>query len=233
MGGKPAAYRSDIDGLRAVAVVPVVIYHLGVHAIRGGFVGVDVFFVISGYLITQVLIGDIEQGRFSILGFYERRVRRILPALLAVLAATAAVYFNRQPTGRIRRILEDLAGRGGVGVEYLFLAARRLFRRHGIDDAPVAHLVAGGRRAVLRSLAHLSLSDVPVHRKHVLLLTAGRRWCRCRSALSARSLIRWRPSTGSTRAHGNCCSAACSRSISFRRRSAPPPETRCRSLASR
>jgi peptidoglycan/LPS O-acetylase OafA/YrhL len=93
-GRRAAAYRSDIDGLRAVAVVPVVIFHLGVHAVRGGFVGVDVFFVISGYLITQVLIGDIERGRFSIVGFYERRIRRILPALLAVLAATAALYFT-------------------------------------------------------------------------------------------------------------------------------------------
>lgn len=91
---KSNAYRPDIDGLRAVAVVPVVAYHVGIHAARGGFVGVDVFFVISGYLITQLLIGDIEQGRFSILGFYERRIRRILPALLVVLAVTAAIFFT-------------------------------------------------------------------------------------------------------------------------------------------
>jgi len=87
-----ASYRADIDGLRAVAVLPVVAYHVGVHAARGGFVGVDVFFVISGFLISQLLINDIDQHRFSIVGFYERRVRRIMPALILVLAVTAAVY---------------------------------------------------------------------------------------------------------------------------------------------
>jgi peptidoglycan/LPS O-acetylase OafA/YrhL len=85
-------HRPDIDGLRALAVLPVLFYHVGIRAIPGGFVGVDVFFVISGYLITQVLLSDIEQDRFSILGFYERRIRRILPALLVVLATTFFVY---------------------------------------------------------------------------------------------------------------------------------------------
>ncbi len=82
------SYRPDIDGLRALAVLPVVAYHAGIHMVRGGFVGVDVFFVISGYLITQVLSSEIQDGRFSILRFYERRIRRILPALIAVLLAT-------------------------------------------------------------------------------------------------------------------------------------------------
>jgi peptidoglycan/LPS O-acetylase OafA/YrhL len=86
-------YRSDIDGLRAVAIVPVVAYHVGIHAARGGFIGVDVFFVISGFLISQVLVAEIEQNRLSIVGFYERRIRRILPALLTVLAVTSAMYY--------------------------------------------------------------------------------------------------------------------------------------------
>ena len=81
-------YRPDIDGLRAVAVLPVVAFHAGLHAVRGGFVGVDVFFVISGFLITQQMFAEITDGRFSILSFYERRIRRILPALIAVLTAT-------------------------------------------------------------------------------------------------------------------------------------------------
>jgi len=80
-------YRREIDGLRAVAVVPVIAFHAGLGPFSGGYVGVDIFFVISGYLITSILIGDIREGRFSILGFYERRARRILPALLLVLAA--------------------------------------------------------------------------------------------------------------------------------------------------
>jgi len=78
-------YRSEIDGLRAVAVVPVILFHAGVAGFSGGYVGVDVFFVISGYLITTIILNDLEAGRFSIARFYERRARRILPALSVVL----------------------------------------------------------------------------------------------------------------------------------------------------
>jgi len=78
-------YRAEIDGLRALAVVPVILFHAGFELFSGGFVGVDVFFVISGYLITTILIEDIENQRFSIINFYERRARRILPALFFVM----------------------------------------------------------------------------------------------------------------------------------------------------
>ena len=78
-------YRAEIDGLRALAVIPVILFHAGFELFSGGFVGVDVFFVISGYLITTILIEDIENKRFSIVNFYERRARRILPALFFVM----------------------------------------------------------------------------------------------------------------------------------------------------
>ena len=78
-------YRAELDGLRALAVVPVILFHAGFELFSGGFVGVDVFFVISGYLITTILIEDIENKRFSIVNFYERRARRILPALFFVM----------------------------------------------------------------------------------------------------------------------------------------------------
>lgn len=78
-------YRREIDGLRALAVLPVMLFHAGFETFSGGFVGVDVFFVISGYLITTVVLSDIEQGKFSIVNFYERRARRILPALFLVM----------------------------------------------------------------------------------------------------------------------------------------------------
>ena len=81
-------YRPEIDGLRAVAVIPVVLYHAGFSLFSGGYVGVDVFFVISGYLITTILINDLAHGRFSLWRFYERRARRILPALSVVIAAS-------------------------------------------------------------------------------------------------------------------------------------------------
>ena len=80
-------YRPEIDGLRALAVLPVILFHAGFESFSGGFVGVDVFFVISGYLITTILIEDIENQRFSIINFYERRARRILPALFFVMLA--------------------------------------------------------------------------------------------------------------------------------------------------
>src|SRR5436190_8005276 len=83
-------YRPDIDGLRAIAVVPGVLFHLKVPGVGGGFVGVDVFFVISGFLITRVLLDDIAERRFSILAFYDRRLRRIAPALVAMLLAVGA-----------------------------------------------------------------------------------------------------------------------------------------------
>lgn len=78
-------YRKDIDGLRALAVLPVLLYHAQIPGFSGGFVGVDVFFVISGYLITGILIKDMQAGTYSLAGFYERRIRRIMPALLTVL----------------------------------------------------------------------------------------------------------------------------------------------------
>jgi peptidoglycan/LPS O-acetylase OafA/YrhL len=78
-------YRAEIDGLRAVAVIPVILFHAGFELFSGGFVGVDIFFVISGYLITTIILSEMEEGTFSILRFYERRARRILPALFVVL----------------------------------------------------------------------------------------------------------------------------------------------------
>jgi len=83
-------YRPEIDGLRAVAVAPVVLYHAGFTGFGAGFLGVDVFFVISGYLITGIVYGQIERREFSILRFYERRARRILPALYLVVAVCLA-----------------------------------------------------------------------------------------------------------------------------------------------
>lgn len=83
-------YRPDIDGLRAMAVLPVVFYHFGVPPFTGGYVGVDVFFVISGFLITSLIRDETAHGKFSFASFYERRIRRIFPALVAMLLASVA-----------------------------------------------------------------------------------------------------------------------------------------------
>lgn len=87
-------YRPEIDGLRSVAVVPVILFHAGFGLFSGGYVGVDVFFVISGYLITAILLREIAAGEFSILRFYQRRARRILPALLLVMLPFAWAWMT-------------------------------------------------------------------------------------------------------------------------------------------
>ena len=78
-------YREEIDGLRALAVLPVILFHAGFEWFSGGFVGVDVFFVISGYLITTLIVSELSEGKFSLLDFYKRRARRILPGLFFVM----------------------------------------------------------------------------------------------------------------------------------------------------
>src|SRR4051812_34981398 len=84
-------YRPDIDGLRAISVLAVVIFHYFPDVLPGGFIGVDIFFVISGYLITGIILTEIEDtGRFSVVRFYARRIRRLFPALMLVLAAVLA-----------------------------------------------------------------------------------------------------------------------------------------------
>lgn len=90
-------YRKDIDGLRAIAILLVVLYHAGVKQISGGFIGVDIFFVISGFLIGGILHREHSQGQFSYLNFYSRRIKRIAPALLfmlTVISVIAAFYLS-------------------------------------------------------------------------------------------------------------------------------------------
>ena len=115
-------YRADIDGLRAVAVLAVVMHHLSASLVPGGYVGVDVFFVISGYLITSIISREMAQGRFSFARFYERRARRIFPALFAVLAASlVAGYFLLLPSDY------EATLRGTLGT--LFFASNFVFWR--------------------------------------------------------------------------------------------------------
>ena len=97
-GGQPInmhnahpVYRPDIDGLRAIAILSVVIFHAFPTKLRGGFVGVDIFFVISGFLISSIIFRSLQRGDFSFSEFYARRVRRIFPALILVLAASYTV----------------------------------------------------------------------------------------------------------------------------------------------
>ena len=93
--GKETSYRPDIDGLRAIAVLAVILYHFNPTWLPGGFIGVDIFFVISGYFIIGIIMREMTEGKFSLVDFWERRVRRIFPALFVVLTVTtiASYYF--------------------------------------------------------------------------------------------------------------------------------------------
>lgn len=126
-------YRREIDGLRAIAVLPVILFHAGFEVFSGGYVGVDVFLVISGYLITSLLIGELEQGKFSIARFYERRARRILPALFFVmLACLPFAYLWMQPT-QLRDFAQSLAA-------VIFFSSNFLFWIESGYFAPSAEL---------------------------------------------------------------------------------------------
>ncbi len=103
---KTLLYRRDIDGLRAIAILAVIGYHLSPKYIKGGFVGVDIFFVISGFLITGIILAEIENGIFSFKTFYQRRIRRIFPTLILVLAsilATAPLFLVPDTLARLGR----------------------------------------------------------------------------------------------------------------------------------
>ncbi|RLT33262.1 MAG: acyltransferase [Chloroflexi bacterium] len=104
-------YRPEIDGLRAFAIIPVVIYHAFPSLMPGGFIGVDIFFVISGFLITQILIEQNAKGTFTYIGFYERRIRRIFPALVVVLATVLVMgWFVLFPAEYENLIRQSIAG---------------------------------------------------------------------------------------------------------------------------
>jgi peptidoglycan/LPS O-acetylase OafA/YrhL len=162
-------YRADIDGLRALAVLAVILFHTFPNALPGGFVGVDIFFVISGYLITQLILKDLDSGNFTAASFYTRRVRRIFPALIIVLIATFAFgwhYFSQM----------ELASLGkNILASALFSANLMLLSEVGYFDVaahlkPLLHLWSLGIEEQFYLVWPLLLWSLPRKR---LLLTTG------------------------------------------------------------
>jgi peptidoglycan/LPS O-acetylase OafA/YrhL len=133
----PVSYRPDIDGLRAVAVLSVVFFHAGLPLFSGGFVGVDVFFVISGYLITSIIRGQLVRGRFSIRDFYDRRIRRIFPALFTVVAASIIAGCWWMMPFDLQGFGANLAAMAGFASNFFFIKTG--YFDGGADIMPLMH----------------------------------------------------------------------------------------------
>lgn len=131
-------YRPDIDGLRAVAILPILLLHCGVTQLRGGFVGVDIFFVISGYLITAIMVRDIAGQRFSIIRFYRHRIVRILPALLVMLAGTLAIGCWLLLPNPLRDLGRSVAATSAFGSNVYFYLTSDYFAQAS-DAKPLVH----------------------------------------------------------------------------------------------
>lgn len=132
------SYRRDIDGLRAIAVVPVILFHSGLGIFPGGYVGVDVFFVISGFLITGLLRNELESGRFSIARFYERRVRRLFPALFAMVAATSVAAWWLLSPAALREFGQSVVATSAFASNIFFWLESDYFARAS-ESLPLLH----------------------------------------------------------------------------------------------
>ncbi len=131
-------YRAEVDGLRALAVVPVMLFHAGFDWIRGGYLGVDVFFVISGYLITTIIAVDLECRRFSIVQFYERRARRILPALFLVLLVCTPIALLVMVPAQVRSYSQSVVAVSVFASNVYFWRTSDYFDLAS-EEAPLLH----------------------------------------------------------------------------------------------
>ena len=131
-------YRPEIDGLRAIAIIPVILFHAGFSAFKGGFVGVDVFFVISGYLITTIIYSDIKNKSFSIAHFYERRIRRILPALFLVSLTSIPLALLIMLPSEFKDFSKSLAAVNSFSSNILFWQESGYFEP-GAELKPLLH----------------------------------------------------------------------------------------------
>lgn len=134
-----SAYRADIDGLRAIAVLAVVAFHAFPTQFPGGFIGVDIFFVISGYLITNIIISELQRDSFDFTGFYSRRVRRIFPALILVLGACYLIGWNSLFRIELKELSKHIAGAAAFSSNILLWSESGYFDT-AAETKPLLHL---------------------------------------------------------------------------------------------
>ncbi len=142
-------YYPHIDGLRSLAVVPVVLYHLLMKLCPAGFMGVDIFFVISGYLICGGIVRDLQAGTFSIASFYQRRIRRIFPAYFVLVSGVLVIGITLYHWARIVPLAQNGSLQRALLHQYLFLVGHGIFPAECAWQSPPESLVVGGGRAVL------------------------------------------------------------------------------------
>ena len=132
------SYRPEIDGLRALAVLPVIFFHAGIEVFNGGYVGVDIFFVISGYLITTVILKDIEREKFSIIHFYQRRAKRILPALITTITLSLPIAVILLPPSDLENFSKSIISSLTFWSNFQFLSETGYFATPG-EYKPLLH----------------------------------------------------------------------------------------------
>src|ERR687890_347380 len=138
--GSAPPFRPDVEGLRAVAIVAVLLAHAGVGATAGGFAGVDVFFVISGFLITQVLVRELERtGTISLTRFFAGRVKRLLPQVLAAIAAVVVASSLLLPPARAGAVAADVMAAGVYAMNLRLSEGSVDYFAAGDADRPLAH----------------------------------------------------------------------------------------------
>ena len=132
-------YRPEVDGLRAVAVIAVVFFHAGIKFFSGGYIGVDIFFVISGYLITSLILEDLKEKKFKLVEFYERRARRILPALFLVMFICIPFSWSWMPLDTFKEFSQSLLAVSLFGSNILFWRQKSHYFNPAVDEKPLLH----------------------------------------------------------------------------------------------
>jgi peptidoglycan/LPS O-acetylase OafA/YrhL len=133
------AYRPDIDGLRAIAVLSVLVFHAFPNQLPGGFIGVDIFFVISGFLISSIIFSNLEQNHFSIIEFYDRRIRRIFPSLVTVMLATLGFGWFFLLADELQQLGKHIAAGSGFISNFVLWGESGYFD-NAADTKPMLHL---------------------------------------------------------------------------------------------
>jgi peptidoglycan/LPS O-acetylase OafA/YrhL len=168
----PLRYRPDIDGLRALAVLPVLLYHAFPAAMPGGFIGVDIFFVISGYLITGIIHQQMLAKTFGIAGFYARRIRRIFPALIVVVLVTLLIGCYSLPPREMTSLGSNIAG-SAVFIQNFVLLGQVGYFDQVADKKPLLHLWSLGIEEQYYIVWPLLLSLIGAWRARSLAITAA------------------------------------------------------------